>query len=195
MAEINLEQLARLREERWETRRARIETDPTLDPGIQRWYLNRTPLNTRQTAALLRVTDQRVSAQRETSVRRSVISRHRQQPHPSVIPTMDTVEGMLAGVPDPGVEAGVLIEWAVMGGRWELRVYQPGDLYVPEHTMLLRDLLEPYTGDDPDTPVVVTEPDTWALTNLIKEKGPQTGRVRRDRATLSRPAPPQRDQT
>lgn len=158
MTEIDLGQLAQLREERWETRRARIEADPTLDPRIKRWYLDRTPQNTQQTSALLGVTPQRVSAQRETSTRSSVRSRRRQQPHPSLIPTMDTVEGMLAGVPDPGVELGVLIEWAVMGGRCEL------------------------------------DADTGTLTNLIKTQGPQTGRVRVTRTTMSRPAPkPRKD--
>ncbi len=111
----DLEELARVREARFEARRTRIEADNTLDPRIKVLYLDRTIWDNTRCADELGVIPNRVSMMR-TGVRKKT----RQRPHPALLPDKDTVEGMRAGHELAGVEAGRVREWAVQRGTHDL---------------------------------------------------------------------------
>lgn len=111
----DLEALARVREQRFQQRRARIDADAKLDPRIKALYLDRTPWNTTRCAEELCISEGRISVMRTRARKKT-----RESPHPSVFPDRDTVEGVLAGVEAPGVEAGRVREWAVQRGTHEL---------------------------------------------------------------------------
>ncbi len=111
----DLEALARLREERFQARRARIEADAALDPRIKALYLDREIWDNQRCATELGVGATRVSMMR-TGIRK----RTRERPHPALLPDRDTVEGVRAGHELDGIEAGRIREWAVMRGTHDL---------------------------------------------------------------------------
>lgn len=111
----DLEALARLREERFQGRRARIEADRNLDPRIKAFYLDREIWDNQRCAKELGIGATRVSMLR-TSLRKKT----REHPHPAMLPERDTVEGVRAGRELPGVEAGRVREWAVQRGTHDI---------------------------------------------------------------------------
>jgi hypothetical protein len=113
---LDLAALRARREERFQQRRAIIEADPTLTDAQRAVLLNRTLISTAGQATVMGVSAQRVSLMR--TARRV----HGQEPpHPSVAPEMDEPVAYVAGVADPGVELGRLVEWLEQRGTHLLR--------------------------------------------------------------------------
>lgn len=98
----NLAALAIRREERFRERKARIEADPTLTPDEKRWFLDRTLLGTQEQAAMIGRSANRIT------IMRTDRGRNRRAPHPMILPDVDAPVGIIAGVIDPGIEAGRL---------------------------------------------------------------------------------------
>ncbi len=113
--EEEIAQLAIEREARFQKRKARIEADPNLDPRLKQWYLDRTIWGNLQAADELSVTPQRI-----TDLRGGRVSNRRPRPHPSMAPEVDTIEGYIADMPQPGSEAGAWREWAVKRGSHDI---------------------------------------------------------------------------
>lgn len=104
-------QLAREREERFEARKARILADPDIDPRLAAWYLDRTIWTNTDAADELHVSTQRI-----TDMRGGRPANRRPRPHPAVAPPVDTIEGYIYNVPQPGSEAGAWREWVEKRG-------------------------------------------------------------------------------
>jgi hypothetical protein len=111
----DLEELARVRQARFERRQARFERNSRLDPRVKALYLDRTVWNTAAIAAALGIKEHRV-----TLLKTSVRKRGRLTPHPAVLPDIDTVEGYIADKELWGIEAGRVREWAVQRGTHRL---------------------------------------------------------------------------
>lgn len=111
---IDLAALARKREERFQDRKKRIEADPSLTDTEQRWYLDRTLIGTREQAAMIGRTKNRVTIMRRDRGGR------RRAPHPMILPDVDEYVGNVAGVLDPGIEAGRLRKHLVENGTHDL---------------------------------------------------------------------------
>lgn len=119
-ASIDLAALAHRREQRFQERKARIEADPTLTPQEKTWLLDRTLLGTKDQADMLNRSTNRVT------IMRSDRARGRRAPHPMILPEMDAPVGTVAGVIDPGIEAGRLRERLVQIGTHNM-VADPQD--------------------------------------------------------------------
>jgi hypothetical protein len=119
----DLAKLAAARETRYRRREARIRADRTLDERVKAWYLDRTIWINREAAKQLGVTSQRI-----THLRGGRAPGRRARPHPSVAPPIDTIEGYIADVAQPGTEAGAWREWAVKRGFHRLN-RETGALY------------------------------------------------------------------
>lgn len=115
MGHIDEAALAAKREERFRARQARIMADPTLPDAVKEAYLDRTICDTRTSAQVLGANTHRVS-----ELRRGADPLLNLNPHPLILPPMDTVECYNYGHPSPGVELGRLLEWAVQRGTHTL---------------------------------------------------------------------------
>ncbi len=111
----DLEELARVRQARFEQRRARFNRDTHLDPRVKALYLDRTVWNTARVAAALGITEHRV-----TMIKTGRRKPGRLAPHPAVLPDIDTVDGVIADKEQWGIEAGRVREWAVQRGTHRL---------------------------------------------------------------------------
>jgi hypothetical protein len=108
---IDEEALARWRDQRFRQRKARIESDPDLDPRIAALYLDREIWDSARCATELGIGKHRIS-----ELRGGRATTRREPPHPAAFPEMDAVMGYVAGVPSPGFEGGRIREWAVQRG-------------------------------------------------------------------------------
>ncbi len=102
--------LAAKREQRFQERKARIESDPTFTAAEKRWFLDRTLLGTTEQALMVGRGRGRI-----TGMRRDKTGRRR-GPHPMLLPDPDGYIGSIAGVPNPGIEAGRLRKHLVENG-------------------------------------------------------------------------------
>ncbi len=110
----DLEELARVREERFQARKARLDADTTIDPRRRYFYLDRTPWDTKRCGEELGIGSHRVSEMR--GGRRETGAPARTGPHPSIFPEVATLAKVTFGVPSYGVEAGRVREWAEKRG-------------------------------------------------------------------------------
>lgn len=110
-APLDLDELRARREARFKQRRRVIQADPTLTPRQKQILLDRTLVPTAGQVALIGVKQQRV-----TLLRSGARLGGETSPHPSILPEMDEPVGYVAGVPDPGIELGRLVEWLEQRG-------------------------------------------------------------------------------
>ncbi len=113
-----LANLARLREERFLDREARILADPDMDPRVKALYLDRTLCDTAAVARELGI-----SAQRVTIMKTGVRKPGRLMPpgpHPGFIPDFDVITGRSGDSDRWAIELGRLREWVVWKGTHRL---------------------------------------------------------------------------
>lgn len=119
--------LARLREERYEDRKARIEADTHLHPRVKAAFLDRTLINNKGWLQLLDL-----SSVSRISILRSNSRVYGTGQHPAVLPDMDETFSDGDVRPQPQTEIGRALEWAVDSGRM-LFNYSTGKFVVNPH--------------------------------------------------------------